>query len=55
MDWTPVLLSERKLVPSVSGKTWYSAFQLLDELEQIIVICQWEAGQLFAEVEGCDK
>ena len=26
--------------------------QLLDEVEQDIVICQWRADQLFAEAEG---
>ena len=26
--------------------------QLLDEVEQNIVICQWRADQLFAEAEG---
>ena len=26
--------------------------QLLDEVEQYIVICQWRADQLFAEAEG---
>ena len=27
-------------------------YQLLDEVEQNIVICQWRADQLFAEAEG---
>ena len=26
--------------------------QLLDEVEQNIVICQWRGDQLFAEAEG---
>jgi len=29
--------------------------QLLDEVEQNIVICQWRADQLFADAEGRDK
>ena len=28
------------------------SLQLLDEVEQNIVICQWRADQLFAEAEG---
>ncbi len=28
--------------------------QLLDEVEQNIVICQWRADQLFADAEGRD-
>ena len=29
--------------------------QLLDEVEQNIVICQWRADQLFADAEGRGK
>ena len=29
--------------------------QLLDEVEQNIVICQWQADQLFADAEGRGK
>jgi len=29
--------------------------QLLDEVEQNIVICQWRADQLFADTEGRGK
>ena len=29
--------------------------QLLDEVEQNIVICQWPADQLFADAEGRGK
>ena len=28
--------------------------QLLDEVEQSIVICQWRADQLFGEAKGFD-
>ncbi len=30
-------------------------YQLLDEVEQNIVICQWRTDQLFADVEGRGK
>ena len=33
----------------------YSNKQLLDEVEQNIVICQWRVDQLFADAEGRGK
>ncbi len=30
-------------------------YQLLDEVEENIVICQWRADQLFADDEGCER
>jgi len=36
-------------------KDWKDNKQLLDEVEQNIVICQWRADQLFADAEGRGK
>jgi len=36
-------------------KTESNNKQLLDEVEQNIVICQWRADQLFADAEGRGK
>ncbi len=33
----------------------HNNYQLLDEVEQNIVICQWRADQLFADAEGRGK
>ena len=35
--------------------TLASIYQLLDEVEQNIVICQWREDQLFADAEGRGK
>ncbi len=35
--------------------TGWDNYQLLDEVEQNIVICQWRADQLFADAEGRGK
>jgi len=46
----PSLNSERLLLPLPAHIK-----QLLDEVEQNIVICQWRADQLFADAEGRGK
>ena len=35
-----------------TAKLYLNIKQLLDEVEQNIVICQWQTDQLFAEAEG---
>ena len=42
-------------LPSYRLKYAVNNKQLLDEVEQNIVICQWRADQLFADAEGRGK